>query len=614
MIVRRLARCVAFVIALTLPARAQLNLEWSATYSTPNGDVALVAKVDSSGNVYAAGLSNADGALLDGTAFVAAWDPTGAPLWTATFDSTLGYAEYPDAIEFDGAGGLYVAGVARGAAASEYAGFLLHIDAAGVLTWSVEQPTTTNGEWHASLAVDSQGRAIVGGRVPSGSGDLAVTAYTPAGAVAWQATHAGTAGGADTADDVEIAPNGEIVAVGTLDPGLTAKPVLLRLAADGTVLQALEIVAVPELVIGTAVDVEVDAHGRIFVAANGVSFGSPVPALALFAFDPQGAFLWVRTITGAPQLLGGGASAVDLELDGFGRAVVAGRRAQGPAGTALLAAAYDVNGNEAWRRVENDVKGGESLQLSNAATAIVVDRSGEAVAIGSYAPAIADGTSDAFAFSIDPKGEKRYGFLYGFPATAQGSLDLGIGAAAGESHSLVIVGRAQTSAGSIGFDAFIARFTRTANGYCFGDGSFTSCPCGNASAPTERAGCASSLGIGGRLADLGASVLSADTLVLVGSSMPNSMTVYMQGTLADPGTPFGDGLSCVRGDMIRLGEAFNSAGASQYPSPGSPSISVQGQIAAPGMRVYQAVYRNAAAFCTSDTFNATNGLQVKWGL
>ena len=29
-------------------------------------------------------------------------------------------------------------------------------------------------------------------------------------------------------------------------------------------------------------------------------------------------------------------------------------------------------------------------------------------------------------------------------------------------------------------------------------------------------------------------------------------------------------------------------------------------------RYYQVVYRNSAAFCTSATFNTTNGMQISW--
>jgi hypothetical protein len=57
----------------------------------------------------------------------------------------------------------------------------------------------------------------------------------------------------------------------------------------------------------------------------------------------------------------------------------------------------------------------------------------------------------------------------------------------------------------------------------------------------------------------------------------------------------------------------NVGGASQYPEVGDPSVSVKGNILAPGTRTYQVWYRNAASFCTIDTFNLTNGLSIVWG-
>jgi len=53
-------------------------------------------------------------------------------------------------------------------------------------------------------------------------------------------------------------------------------------------------------------------------------------------------------------------------------------------------------------------------------------------------------------------------------------------------------------------------------------------------------------------------------------------------------------------------------GGSQFPAAGDPSVSVRGQIGTPGTRTYQVWYRNAAGFCTNETFNLTNGVLVTW--
>ena len=150
---------------------------------------------------------------------------------------------------------------------------------------------------------------------------------------------------------------------------------------------------------------------------------------------------------------------------------------------------------------------------------------------------------------------------------------------------------------------------------CPGDGSGTACPCGNHSPSGAHEGCLSSLGIGGTLRATGVASLSGDTLALHGAQMPDAPCLYFQGTTpqaAGAGSVFGDGLRCAGGSIVRLGTKSNQAGGSTYPSGGDASVSLRGQVAAAGSRVYQVWYRNAAPFCTAFTFNLTNGLEVAW--
>jgi hypothetical protein len=97
--------------------------------------------------------------------------------------------------------------------------------------------------------------------------------------------------------------------------------------------------------------------------------------------------------------------------------------------------------------------------------------------------------------------------------------------------------------------------------------------------------------------------------------MPDSSVLYVQGTTAlggGTGIAFGDGLRCVGGTVMRLAQRTNQGGASSYPGAGDPPLSVTGAVAAPVTRVYQAWFRNAAAFCTPATFNLTNGVSIEW--
>ena len=168
-------------------------------------------------------------------------------------------------------------------------------------------------------------------------------------------------------------------------------------------------------------------------------------------------------------------------------------------------------------------------------------------------------------------------------------------------------------------DSFLAKWQpcpgAAIESFCSGDGSGTACPCGNAGSLGQ--GCANSSFVGGaRLGASGIAHVVGDSLVLTASQMPNGPALYFQGTTrvnAGAGVSFGDGLRCAGGSVIRLGVAFNASNQSRYPPVAGPSVSTVGACAPGDVRTYQTWYRDSASFCTSSTFNLTNGLSVTWG-
>ncbi len=149
--------------------------------------------------------------------------------------------------------------------------------------------------------------------------------------------------------------------------------------------------------------------------------------------------------------------------------------------------------------------------------------------------------------------------------------------------------------------------------FCFGDGTATACPCGNLGAPGN--GCRNSLvAAGANLAAVGIPSISADTILLQGSGMPNSSALYFQGTTQQSGglgVVFGDGLRCAGGAVIRLKTLSNSGGASQYPGLGDLSVSVRGVVTAPGNRTYQVWYATRRRSARSRPSTCPNGLQLR---
>ncbi len=152
--------------------------------------------------------------------------------------------------------------------------------------------------------------------------------------------------------------------------------------------------------------------------------------------------------------------------------------------------------------------------------------------------------------------------------------------------------------------------------FCSGDGMGTACPCGNNG--LDGSGCANSQFAGGSsLAAIGTASIAADTLVLKATDTPQTSVLFFQGTTQQSGGAgivFGDGKRCAGGTLSRLGTKTAVAASAQYPEGGDPSVSVRGHVSVPGTRAYQAWYRNAASFCTSATFNLTNGYEIAWTL
>ncbi len=150
--------------------------------------------------------------------------------------------------------------------------------------------------------------------------------------------------------------------------------------------------------------------------------------------------------------------------------------------------------------------------------------------------------------------------------------------------------------------------------FCFGDGLGVACPCGNSGAFHQ--GCANSQNpLGAALAVVGnAQTGAGDNLAFTVTGVPANVTCTLfQGTSDSGGTLFGDGVRCVSGTQIRIRTKFATGTTATWPSGAEPDVSVTGLIPLVGaQRYYQVTYRNAAAFCTSATFNLSNGMRVLW--
>ncbi len=154
--------------------------------------------------------------------------------------------------------------------------------------------------------------------------------------------------------------------------------------------------------------------------------------------------------------------------------------------------------------------------------------------------------------------------------------------------------------------------------FCSGDGSAAACPCGNFG--SAGMGCANStFSTGAGLTATGvASVTTGSDSVVLTAFNVSGPGLFFQGTAefgGGVGTTFGDGLLCLTGTIVRLGIVFPTGGGSaSYPGGLTPQpIHVAGgPLSAGDVRHYQCWYRDAIVFCTTTTFNLTEGLTLTW--
>ena len=148
--------------------------------------------------------------------------------------------------------------------------------------------------------------------------------------------------------------------------------------------------------------------------------------------------------------------------------------------------------------------------------------------------------------------------------------------------------------------------------FCTGDGSATVCPCGNVSAFGE--GCANGSGSGAVLSVSGVASVGASSVVLSGRQLIGSQPgLYFQGNNAvagGAGIPFGDGLRCAGGGVIRLQVRFAAADGT---SETNIDIAQKGGVVAGDTKHYQCWYRDPNTSPCGTAFNLTNGYELTWG-
>lgn len=148
-----------------------------------------------------------------------------------------------------------------------------------------------------------------------------------------------------------------------------------------------------------------------------------------------------------------------------------------------------------------------------------------------------------------------------------------------------------------------------ANAYCFGDGSGTTCPCGNVGA--AGAGCANSTGTGATLTSFGSTSVAATDLWFRATDLPaNEPALLFAGQIAvngGAGNLLGDGLRCAGIGVVRLAIRPADAGGTSLFGPGDVA---SGGFVPGETRHFQSWYRDPSGSPCGALTNLSNGVTV----
>lgn len=439
------------LICLAPNAKAQ---SWAKFYDGPakGDDQAVCIATDTTNNVFVAGASQG----ASGDIVVIKYSATGTRLWAKRYDGAAKNDDYPTAIAVDATGNVIVVGNSRGKT-SGYDWVVIKYDTNGNRLWvQVQDGGTSNDDYAACIALDSNNNLLVGGNLylkdPSYT-SMAVIKYDTNGNKKWQKTVHGSGNYSyDTANSIAVDGNNNVVITGrTYSSDNTYDCATIKFDADGNRLWGQRYDSQKRYDEGKTV--LVDSSGNVFVA--GTSGDEPhndyyntKADFVTIKYDSLGTRQWAMRYDGVGK---GNDSLVGMGKDAAGNVYVAGTSYAVNSYLDFVVIKYDTSGKQQWLQSFNGA-GNDDDYLSG----IVVDSSGNVVVTGtSYSGRYYQ--NEAVAVKFDTKGVRKWVKRYNYPNnTYLAREDNGYAVTIDSTGAVIMVGRAYNEQSS--YDLFVARY------------------------------------------------------------------------------------------------------------------------------------------------------------
>lgn len=283
-------------------------IQWQRTLGGVTDETNFGIALDSSSNLYVCGYSNVSGTY---DALIAKYDTSGTIQWQRRLDGGSGDT-LAISVAVDSSSNLYVLGYATVSSAN---GFLIaKYNTSGAIQW--QRRLSGGGNVGRGVSVDSSGNVFVTGYATFTTGDLQIAKYNTSGTIQWQRRLGGVPGASELGYSAAMDSSGNVYVAGFTTAFGGANFLIAKYNTSGSVQWQRSLGNNSSNII--AVGVAVDSSANVYVV--GQSNASGTNDFQIAKYNTSGVIQWQRTLGGSGSDVGN-----FVAIDSFGNLYVVGQ-------------------------------------------------------------------------------------------------------------------------------------------------------------------------------------------------------------------------------------------------------------------------------------------------
>tara|TARA_S200002703_G_scaffold91130_1_gene78588 strand:- start:53 stop:1261 length:1209 start_codon:yes stop_codon:yes gene_type:complete len=279
-----------------------LSNYWIATIGGTNIDEGKGIAVDSSDNLYIAGLTLSEGAGSDNILIVK-YDFTGTIQWQRTLGGTS-EEDGVSGIAADSSNNVYIVSQTESEGAGEYDIIIAKYNSLGDIQWQRTLGGTYNDQGKG-IAVDSSNNVYITGRISAtaGSADILIAKYNSSGTIQWQRTLSGT--NQDFGEGIAVDSSNNVYIVSfTKSEGAGNFDILIAKYNSSGTIQWQRTLSATIGFGGSAQGISVDSSDNLYIAGRTSSEGAGGSDILIAKYNSSGTIQWQRTLGGTNSDVG----------------------------------------------------------------------------------------------------------------------------------------------------------------------------------------------------------------------------------------------------------------------------------------------------------------------